>query len=301
MGKEANGVPEQKQKPNDFRASQRNGAHSSSKKPVILGQKPTKARRAPTLRPASPVSLPQEKPKPQRKYTEAEIAALKKRYKEEQKAERERIRRKKRVENYRRRMQWKKDKKGYYQRLLFGSVIGGFFYLVLLALGIAGFNLYLSAGKGAVDASLRIGVEYPVGGSEELTVIYDLPIERDDVTYLPVDILEKLSGITITGDYDVYSVILKNGEIARFALNHDSCELNGNKTLLSGKCFLSDGNLYLPSDFYETNLNGFETFYSQDGKTLTFLKGDADFSFSFKACFPEEPIPYDDSLIPVTE
>lgn len=288
--------------PNMQKNTPRTGAPSPRKKPVILGQKPTHARREIEKRPVPrPAVTSPSKPAVQRQYTEQELALLKKRFKEEQKAERERIRKKKRIENYRRRMEWKKNKKDFYQRLLFGSVIGGFFYLVLFALGAVGFSLYLNAASVDTDLSLRVGVEYPVGAGDELTTVYDLPVERDEVTYLPVDILEKLSGITLTGDYDVYSVILQNGEIARFALDHDSCELNGNKTLLSGKCFLSGDSLYLPVDFFKTNLNGFDAVLSEDGKTLTFLKNEQEFSFSFKACHPETPIPYDDSLIPVTE
>jgi hypothetical protein len=278
-------------------------ARPPRKEPVIVGQKRKTTKVSQTIKPKAKRASAQHKPhvNVEKKFTEKELIALKKQFKDEQKAEKERIRRKRRVENYRRLEHWRKNKKLLYQRILFGTVIGGFFYLVLLCFGTIGFVLYLNTGHASPKNTLRVGVEYPVSGSARLTTIYDLQVERDGVTYLPVDVLDALSEITLTGDYDVYSILLSNGEIARFTLNRDSCELNGNKTLLSGNCFVSNGKLYLPVDFYETKMYGFDVARNEEKKTLSFHKNDEEFSFSFKYCTPETPIPYDDSLIPTTE
>lgn len=80
----------------------------------------------------------------------------------------------------------------------------------------------------------------------------------DDVLYIPLTAIEKLTDIKVTGDKDNISFILEvNGEFAKFEINSTKAQVNSNGIELSSKSLIKDGILYLPFDFFTDYMQGF--------------------------------------------
>ncbi|MBE6649868.1 MAG: hypothetical protein E7613_01010 [Ruminococcaceae bacterium] len=92
----------------------------------------------------------------------------------------------------------------------------------------------------------------------------------DDVLYLPLSVLEKLTDIKIAGDKNKLAFILEsNGEHAKFIIDSTDAEVNSNKVSLSGKSIMLDGELYVPFDFFEKYMRGFDLEINKEEETYT--------------------------------
>ena len=101
-------------------------------------------------------------------------------------------------------------------------------------------------------------------------IIASKQVYFDDVLYLPLSALEKLTDIKVAGDKSKLAFIIeKNGEYAKFNINTTDAEVNGNKIDLSRKSIMIDGELYVPFDFFTKHMRGFDLEISDDDETYT--------------------------------
>lgn len=92
----------------------------------------------------------------------------------------------------------------------------------------------------------------------------------DNILYLPLSALEKLTDIKVSGDKNKLAFIIeKNGEYAKFSINTTDADVNGNKVDLSNKSLMIDGELYVPFDFFTKYMRGFDLEINDDKETYT--------------------------------
>ena len=151
-------------------------------------------------------------------------------------------------------------------------------YVVLLLLSLLFFSLSLkSCEKKDKKHDVKIN-----SGKDETYTLKDNELYFDGGFYLPISAIEKLTTIKISGDKDELSFILEcNGEYAKFQIGTTSASVNGNHILLNSNSKMINGELYLPFDFFESHMMGFDiildekentySISSQKGKELEFI------------------------------
>ena len=132
----------------------------------------------------------------------------------------------------------------------------------------------------------------------------DLRFEAEEVTFgdevfLPVTVLEEYTAVSIFGDYDTRSFLIRqDGEYATFALNSPSVLVNGQKVSTKSSAFLKDDVLYIPVDFFTDKMSCFSYTHSSAlaANVLTYLPQEG-ISFVFRE-MPASPT-VDAATVPV--
>ncbi len=117
----------------------------------------------------------------------------------------------------------------------------------------------------------------------------DLRFEAEEITFgdgafLPVTVLEKYTAISIFGDYDTRSFLIRQGgEYATFTLNSPAVLVNGEKVSMKASAFLKDDVLYIPVDFFTDKMTCFTYAHSSAlaANVLTYLP-QAEMTFVFR-------------------
>lgn len=92
----------------------------------------------------------------------------------------------------------------------------------------------------------------------------------DGEFYIPFSAVANIEKYTLAVDDDVVSVIFeKNGEYAKFKIDTLKAIVNGNEIELSQNAKYLNENIYLPLDFYETQLLGFSVEVNDENKIYT--------------------------------
>ena len=112
------------------------------------------------------------------------------------------------------------------------------------------------------DSALPLLI-YTEGKKDEDTrfTVEELRFGKTD--YLPVSFLKEYFAITEFGDSRTRSfAICENGQYATFYLNSTTALINGQKADLSAPALLKEEELYLPVDFFTTQMPGFTLTHS---------------------------------------
>ena len=139
-------------------------------------------------------------------------------------------------------------------------------------------------------------------GEEEKEVLKKNELYFDEVFYIPLSAIEKLTDIKVTGDKDNLSFIFDiNSEFAKFVIGTTNAEVNANKIELSHKSLMVDGELYLPFNFFTDYMRGFIVEINDDTSTYTVsLDPDTEPQFILKA--PKETAPVEEKeVVEVTD
>ncbi len=188
----------------------------------------------------------------------------------------------------------------------FGKFVGGLFfflmfYIILLAFSAA--LLFLSVScrhRDTVKDKDKItvvsekqdeksGTVKPVKEEVDFSAVKDVALEEGSA-YLPVAVFETL-GADITPAGDPLKSITVNlndvGEWAKFTVDSNKVSVNGTDVTLEAKAVIRGGELYIPIDFFKTQLNGISVSEEDDGYVVK-KNGIEAISFVNK---PAEPTP----------
>lgn len=88
--------------------------------------------------------------------------------------------------------------------------------------------------------------------------------------YIPISVIERLTGIKLTGDKNEISFIIEeNEEFAKFKIDTRDAIINGNLIELSSNSKIINNELYLPFDFFKSNMLGLNIMEEKNGSTYT--------------------------------
>lgn len=188
----------------------------------------------------------------------------------------------------------------------FGKFVGGLFFFVLFYVVLVIFSallLFLSVSCRHKDkqndkAQITVvsekldeksGTVKPISEIVDSSAVNDVAKEEHSA-YLPVSVFETLGAdITPAGDPLKSITVHLNDvdEAATFTVNSNKVSVNGMDITLNAKAVIRDGELYIPIDFFETQLNGVSVTLDDDGYTVK-KNGLGQISFVNK---PAEPTP----------
>ena len=131
----------------------------------------------------------------------------------------------------------------------------------------------------AVSISTRKPAEsgYPLliytdGSRKEDFALKSTDVVFHGTTYLPIETFQHYFPVTVYGTASTRSILMENGDEAKFYLGTDQAVVNGQNVSLSDISFLKEDQLYLPVDFFTDKMNCFRFTYSSADKSnvLTF-------------------------------
>ncbi len=131
-----------------------------------------------------------------------------------------------------------------------------------------------------------------IEGEENKEVLKHEKLYIDDVLYLSLSDLSKLTEVKVTGDKDNIAFILDcNDEYAKFVIGTTFAEVNSNEIVLPQKSLMLDGELYLPFDFFKEHMTGFIIDLNEDESTYTIsLDPNNEPQFILKAPSESDPL-----------
>jgi len=233
--------------------------------------------------------------RPQKSPVKKNISSEEKRRREEEKKRREAKRREEAriaAENRRRAKIARKKRRG---RIFALSFVLALVFVVLYWAWVA-FSIF---GRTSLSEDALPLLIFTDGKREE-----DVRLEAEAVTFgeevfLPVTVLEKYTAISIFGDYDTRSFLIRQGgDYATFTLGSCNVLVNGQKVSMKSAAFLKDDVLYIPVDFFTDKMTCFSFAHSSAlaANVLTYFP-EGEMTFVFRDMPPSPTV--DVSTAPV--
>ena len=168
------------------------------------------------------------------------------------------------------------------------------FYLVLVAIAVISLTI-------ALNHKPRISNDYELvvknEKAEEIRLYKANKLFINDTLYFPLSAFSEIVDITETKDKNVAGFVFReSGEYAKFTIKTRQGLINGNEIELSSGAEYIDGDLYLPFDFYEFYVKGFDITKNEKKKTYELKAESSTPSFILKKPTSSPAIGEDENL-----
>ncbi len=174
------------------------------------------------------------------------------------------------------------------------SVVTLFIYLALAGLIVVGiyFSIWMtdSGVDNTTQTSMRV-VAQSENGKSRKTVRCK---QENGTFYLPITLIDQYGDYVHAGDFGARTIqFSESGESAVFAINSPFCTINGISLNLQKPVLLSDGELYLPLDFYLNYLTGLD--FEKSGSGYEIQNTDHPLGYTLKPATASANVPEEEA------
>ncbi|MEA4833086.1 MAG: M15 family metallopeptidase [Oscillospiraceae bacterium] len=163
----------------------------------------------------------------------------------------------------------RENRRRFFSRLPAYILIFAFFYAIISVSYLAVIGIKLLPGHSAKPKETIVKIEIAPKSSSNKNGTYKKYISQfmtpDGKPYLPIIAINPFSEMTVTGSGKIRSFIFYSGEYANFSDGDINAVVNGTNISLSAPCHIMNGEVYLPVDFYTTDIIGISLEIDKNG------------------------------------